>query len=496
MPRHAAPPLPAAVPARASLLPVSALALCLLYSACGGEGAVEPPDDVTILVSRTTVSFDAVEGAALPAGVAVAVMSSNEAPLGPLTIEVVHPAGAERTDWLSHTVTGGDLMLRPATTDVYPRTYTATVRVRVQDGDVTPASIAVTFAVSGLPRDLVILGDGAGSATIATTVAGGACTILFGQPDAGCARSLPFGTSIALSVTSTNGSTFGGWSGGGCAGTGTCTLTMDDDREVTAVLAPPPSGGDLLVFGDAALFGATAMANPGNVRLVRNVIDYAGNGARAGGTVVARYCGSLAGVTDPRCSSDWAAFDAEVAALGYSATLGSYMSSNDDPIAPGVKVLVFVQLCAPYSAAQANVLRAFAAEGGRILYVGDDNASLPLKCSPNDFPEGLGANVTLVRRSLHCGGALLASASVPQQLITAGVQNLEVDCASEVVAGSGASALFYDASGTLALGVTSPVNTTPLTEEERLIWDLKLPQKADVRPSTTSTLRPTPRGGG
>src|SRR5688572_14004047 len=108
MPRCAVAPLPAAVPARVALAPMSALALLLLYSACGGDGAVEPPDDVSILVSRTTVSFDAVEEGTLPVGVTVNVSSSNDAALGPLTIEVVHPVGAERTDWLSHTITGDE----------------------------------------------------------------------------------------------------------------------------------------------------------------------------------------------------------------------------------------------------------------------------------------------------------------------------------------------------------------------------------------------------
>jgi hypothetical protein len=34
-------------------------------------------------------------------------------------------------------------------------------------------------------------------------------------------------------------STFVGWSGGGCHGTGRCTLTMDGDKSVTATFIPP-----------------------------------------------------------------------------------------------------------------------------------------------------------------------------------------------------------------------------------------------------------------
>jgi len=47
---------------------------------------------------------------------------------------------------------------------------------------------------------------------------------------------------VTLSAAPANGSTFAGWSGGGCSGTGDCTVTMDDAVAVTATFnqqAPP-----------------------------------------------------------------------------------------------------------------------------------------------------------------------------------------------------------------------------------------------------------------
>jgi hypothetical protein len=42
------------------------------------------------------------------------------------------------------------------------------------------------------------------------------------------------GTVVELSATPGKGSAFGGWSGSGCSGTGTCTVTMSEAKEVTA----------------------------------------------------------------------------------------------------------------------------------------------------------------------------------------------------------------------------------------------------------------------
>jgi len=59
--------------------------------------------------------------------------------------------------------------------------------------------------------------------------------------------SYPFGTKVTLAASSDGGSTFSGWSGGGCSGTGSCTLTIEVDTAVTATFdkkaeSAPPLG--------------------------------------------------------------------------------------------------------------------------------------------------------------------------------------------------------------------------------------------------------------
>jgi hypothetical protein len=57
----------------------------------------------------------------------------------------------------------------------------------------------------------------------------------------GCAASYPAGTPVTLTALAAAGSTFAGWSGD-CSGTGTCQLTTDAERAVTATFtANPPT---------------------------------------------------------------------------------------------------------------------------------------------------------------------------------------------------------------------------------------------------------------
>jgi hypothetical protein len=53
--------------------------------------------------------------------------------------------------------------------------------------------------------------------------------------DAGaCAATYPEGTEVTLAGTAASGSTFAGFSGAGCSGTGSCVVTIEADTTVTA----------------------------------------------------------------------------------------------------------------------------------------------------------------------------------------------------------------------------------------------------------------------
>ncbi|HEY5709948.1 MAG TPA: hypothetical protein VIS51_11195 [Solirubrobacterales bacterium] len=77
---------------------------------------------------------------------------------------------------------------------------------------------------------LTLTKQGGGAGTVKSSVAGINC----GAACSEMASAYYQGTEVELTATPGKGSAFEGWSGGGCSGTGTCTVTMSEAREVTA----------------------------------------------------------------------------------------------------------------------------------------------------------------------------------------------------------------------------------------------------------------------
>src|SRR5688572_25495899 len=79
---------------------------------------------------------------------------------------------------------------------------------------------------SGESFTLQVLKSGSGSGQVTSSPSGIDC-------GSSCSRSFPKDTRVTLSATPDAGSVFGGWSGGGCSGTGTCTTRVDRTQTVT-----------------------------------------------------------------------------------------------------------------------------------------------------------------------------------------------------------------------------------------------------------------------
>lgn len=84
-------------------------------------------------------------------------------------------------------------------------------------------SVTATFTL--IPETLTVSKSGAGSGTV--TGSGISC-------GSTCSHSYTYGTSVTLTAASGTGSVFTGWSGGGCSGTGNCTVSMTAAQAVTA----------------------------------------------------------------------------------------------------------------------------------------------------------------------------------------------------------------------------------------------------------------------
>jgi predicted outer membrane repeat protein len=105
--------------------------------------------------------------------------------------------------------------------------------LRPDDGE-TVCDIGAYESGSALPVALSVVTTGSG--TVTSSPAGIDCSST-------CSTRFGEGTVVTLTATPAAGSTFTGWSGAGCSGTGTCQVTMSAAESVTATFTrvPPPS---------------------------------------------------------------------------------------------------------------------------------------------------------------------------------------------------------------------------------------------------------------
>jgi hypothetical protein len=87
------------------------------------------------------------------------------------------------------------------------------------------ATVIATFTLNKYA--LTVTKGGTGTGSVTSSPAGINC-------GATCSATVDHGGTVTLTATPAAGSTFGGWSGGGCSGTGTCTVTMTAATSVTA----------------------------------------------------------------------------------------------------------------------------------------------------------------------------------------------------------------------------------------------------------------------
>ncbi len=85
-------------------------------------------------------------------------------------------------------------------------------------------SVTATFVAT---PTLTVTKAGTGAGSVSSTPSGITC-------GGTCASAFDSGTSVTLTATPAPGSTFAGWSGGGCSGTGPCPVVLGSDQTVTA----------------------------------------------------------------------------------------------------------------------------------------------------------------------------------------------------------------------------------------------------------------------
>ncbi|MFH0852051.1 MAG: CARDB domain-containing protein [bacterium] len=108
-----------------------------------------------------------------------------------------------------------------------------TPKVVVERGSASPVQAMAWVSVfNPLTSTLTVLKTGTGTGTVTSVDTkincGGDCSEVYN-----------FGNTTTLNAAPASGSTFAGWSGAGCSGTGSCIVTMDASKTVTARFTAP-----------------------------------------------------------------------------------------------------------------------------------------------------------------------------------------------------------------------------------------------------------------
>jgi hypothetical protein len=92
------------------------------------------------------------------------------------------------------------------------------------------ANVAITATFTLKQYNLQVTVNGSGDGTVTSSPTGIDC-------GTDCGQLYDHGTTVTLTAAATTGSTFTGWSGGGCTGTAPCDVQMTQARNVTATFA-------------------------------------------------------------------------------------------------------------------------------------------------------------------------------------------------------------------------------------------------------------------
>jgi hypothetical protein len=102
---------------------------------------------------------------------------------------------------------------------------------------ITPTANTTITATFNPPATLTVAEIGSGTGQVTSSPPGITCSASSNQ----CAAPFALGTQVSLTASASAGSSFAGWSGGGCGSTGTCVVTLSANTTVTATFTVIPS---------------------------------------------------------------------------------------------------------------------------------------------------------------------------------------------------------------------------------------------------------------
>ncbi len=237
---------------------------------------------------------------------------------------------------------------------------------------------------------------------------------------------------------------------------------------VTLVVTPTPSG-DIAAFSDTYIFTNGGLANPTNRAVVRQLVNYTAAAPRAAGTriVFDRGRGSTCFVSGVCQDTSLAAMVATIQSAGY--TVQKVDTTATIGVIPAdVKVIFLWNPQQYYGFDEANALRRFAEEGGRVVLVADDTTSYGGGLSGGLSVAGnlmyqLGTGIYFSVQDVVCAPPFidLGSNAIAPHQITTGLAGLRVSCGSAISVLPKDYPLVTDPQTLTLLGAVSKVDPTP-----------------------------------
>jgi hypothetical protein len=261
------------------------------------------------------------------------------------------------------------------------------------------------------------------------------------------------------------------------------------------VINPVPSPGtDVIVINDLNLFDQFYMGQDANNRLLAaNLVNYAATGPRANGTVVMHDRGR-----NSPCFLNQECGDAGLSVLDSVLTANGFSITRVDTVASwagipaSVKVIFLWNPRIVYSRDDINGFKAFASQGGRIVFIGE-HVGFYLQAgidTENQFLIDMGAQFTNVGAVLACPETIVPP-NIAQHQTTTGMTSVTIACASQAIPGPNDFPLFIEATGSAIAGVAK-ISTVPLPAPPGVVdaQAVRAPTASQARPRVNAAGKP------
>jgi hypothetical protein len=173
---------------------------------------------------------------------------------------------------------------------------------------------------------LTVSETGTGTGTVTSAPTGISCPTT-------CSANFASGTSATLTAVAAEGSTFAGWSGSGCSGTGTCVVTVTATTPVTATFNT--TNNFALTVSEIGTGSGTVMSAPAGIVCPTTCSANFASGTSVTLTAVAAEGSTFAGWTGGGCSGSGTCVVTVTAATPVTATFNSGNTPVIISVGPG-----------------------------------------------------------------------------------------------------------------------------------------------------------------